>query len=167
MTNMTKFLIATGVTAVGVGLTVYYGKKLQEKKEVVISDIEDDGTPVIEDKNPSILKRIKTAATKKVVKILAWAVLHEQQLQAFATLLSVGAGIFHLVSAAKDYYTGEKTRKTLDSLMDHNMEFRDIWNSHMDGTHDRHDAVMKKLEDIHLDMGGIHQIQEALVPESA
>lgn len=168
MNNTTKFLIATGVAAVGIGLTVYYGKKMQEKEtEAHIVDIEEDGTPVIEEKtNPNFIERIKIAATKKVVKILAWAVLHEQQLQAFATLLSVGVGIFHIVSAAKDYYRGEKLQKTLDSIVEHNNQFETIWDNHMVNVENDYDALTKKLDDIHLDMGGIHQLQEALIPES-
>lgn len=195
MNNMTKFLIATGVTAVGIGLTVYYAKKVQEKEEAteVVDDIE-----VEEKKDISFIEKIKTAATKKVVKILAWAVLHEQQLQAFATLLSVGVGIFHIVSAAKDYYRGEKLQNTLDSVSAHNEQFEVLWDNHMmniendnaeinkkldellafknewNNEWNDHQAATnhntqwfeKKLKDIHLDMGGIHQLQEALIPES-
>lgn len=165
MNNTTKFLIATGVAAVGIGLTVYYGKKMQEK-EAVATDIQDDEIPVIDEKNTGFIGKIKAAATKKVIKILAWAVVHEQQLQAFATLLSVGAGIFHIISAAKEYYRGEKLINSLDSIVEHNKQFEILWDNHMVNAQKDHNDVMQKLNDIHLDMGGIHQLQEALIPES-
>lgn len=160
MSNMTKFLIAAGVTAVGIGLTVYYGKKMQET-EVVEDDIQEE-----EKKNLTFIGKIKAAATKKAIKILAWAVVHEQQLQAFATILSVGVGIFHIISAAKDYYRGEKLQRTLDQIVAHNKQFEILWDNHMMNNDNNHADVIKKLDDIHLDMGGVHQLQEALIPES-
>lgn len=165
MTNMTKFLIATGVTAVGIGITVYYGKKMADKeKEVVITEIDEDGNATIEEvKNESIIKKIKKAALKKTIKILAWVTLHQQQVEAVVTILSLGGAVFSVVNAVRDFRTSSNMREDIDSMLDHNSEFRDIWNKYVEIEHNRHDEIMTKLNDIHLDMSLLHEVHESLV----
>lgn len=159
MTNMTKLIIAAGITAVGIGVTAYYGKKMADKKKEV-----EDGNPTIEeDKDESIIKKIKKAALKKTIKILAWVTLHQQQVEAVVTILSLGGAVFSVVNAVRDFRTSSKMREDIDSLLDHNSEFRDIWNRRVEIEHNRHDEIMTKLNDIHLDMSLLHEVHESLV----
>lgn len=166
MNNLAKVLIGVGVTAVGIGVATYYGKKLSEKKkeETVIEEFDEQGNPVVEAvKEESFMEKIRTAAYKKAVKILAWVIVRKDKIEAVATMLGLASAILGVITRVRDLKAGNDINRKLDEIIDHNNEFRDIWNKHMEHEYNRHDEIMNKLNDIHLDMGMIHEIQEMLV----
>jgi hypothetical protein len=164
MTDLTKLLIAAGVTAVGIGVTVVSVKKMKEKKE---NDIPEDESQA----EAGIVKRIKKYVTKKVIKFLAWVALHQQQIEAVVTVLSLGGAVFSVVNAVRDFRTGNKMRDQIDTLLEHQTKFQQAWNGTIDNYDANWNAVMKtqhtevmdKLNDIHLDMSMMHEIKESLV----
>lgn len=170
MTDLTKLLIAAGVTAVGIGVTVVSVKKMKEKQE---NDIpEDEAVEVYESQaEAGIIKRIKKYVLKKTIKFLAWVALHQQQIEAVVTVLSLGGAVFSVVNAVRDFRTGNKMRDQIDTLLEHQTKFQQAWNGTIDNYDANWNAVMKtqhaevmdKLNDIHLDMSMMHEIKESLV----
>lgn len=162
MNNTVKFLIGAGVTAVGVATMLYCSKKAKEKKAQESIDISEEAVKR-DHKDDSIIERIKTAAYKKAVKILAWVVIHKDQIEAFSVIVGVVSGIFTVINAVKDFVNGAKMQANIQWIIDHELEFRDVWNNKAAQDTARYEAIMAKLNDIHLDMGMIHEIQEMLV----
>lgn len=164
MNNLAKVLIGVGVVG-AVATATYIVTRKTVKKETVINGYDEQGNPVVEEveKEESVLDRIKQAAFKKAVKILAWAALHQQQIEAAGALIGLIGGIFAVVNAVKEFNMGKEMKKKMDFMYKHDLEFEGVWNAHMENQAQRYDDLMKKLNDIHLDMGMIHEIQEMLV----
>lgn len=163
MNNIAKVLIGVGIVG-AVAAATYVATKSSEKKTVVIRDFDDEGNPkteIIEDK--SLLDRFKEAATKKVIKILAWVTLHQQQVEAVGTIIGLGAGLFNIVTAIRDYRAGNKMQSQINELIEFKDEFHDVWNDYQDATNHNVQWFENKLNDIHLDMGMLHEVHEALI----
>lgn len=165
MSNTLKILGA--IAAVGaVAATTYVLVKKQEEKpeekiQHTIACYGDDGsvtllTPPAEEvkKKETAIDRFKLAAQKKTIKIFTWIILHKKQLEALGVLMSVISGVFSVVSAAKEYYTGKKLRKEIDSLYLDRIEFRSAWNETIDNYNESLRSIKTSIE--HLD----HIIQE-------
>ncbi len=166
MNNLTKVLIGAGVAAVGITITAVSVKKLNEKKAKE-SDISEKTTPV---KNDSFIERIKLAATKKVVKILAWVVTHERQVAAVGTIISLGSAVFSIAGAVKDFLGGNKLQSSVSHLVEREDAFRNAWNGTIDNYDkdwttviDNQKKIMDKLEAMHLDISMLHEVHEALI----
>lgn len=154
MSNTLKILGA--IAAVGaVAATTYVVVKKQEEKKSkektnhTIACYGDDGsvtilTPPAEEveKKETVIDKFKLAAQKKTIKIFTWIILHKKQLEALGVLMSVISGVFSVVSAAKEYYTGKKLRKEIDALYLDRMEFRNAWN----GTINNYDANLNSMK---------------------
>lgn len=163
MNNIAKVLLGIGVVG-AIAATTYVVTKSTEKKTVVVRNTDEEGntkTEIIEDK--SVLEQIKEAALKKVVKILAWAVLHEDQIRAAASVIGLGASLFSIFSAIKDFRTGNEMRSQINELVAFKDAFQEVWDKSMDCHGTAHDQVMTKLDDIHLDMSMLHELHEALL----
>ena len=163
MNNIAKVLIGVGVVGV-VATATYVVTKSSEKKTVVIRDFDEEGNPkteIVEDE--SLLDRFKEAATKKVIKILAWVTLHQQQVEAVDTIIGLGAGLFNIVTAIRDYRAGNKMQSQINELMEFKDEFHDAWNDYQDATNHNVQWFENKLNDIHLDMSMLHEVHEALI----
>lgn len=163
MNNITKVLIGVGVVG-AVAAATYVVTKSSEKKTVVIKDFDEEGNPkteIIEDE--SLLDRIKKAATKKAIKILAWVALHQQQIEAVGTIIGLGAGLFNIITAIRDYRAGNKMQSQINELVEFKEDFTRVWDKSMECHEQTHDQVMCKLNDIHLDMGMLHEVHEALI----
>ena len=115
MNNIMKFAIAAGVTAVGVGVTVHYVKKCKERKYVEMKDV---AAQAVENdhKNDSPLEKVKNFAMKKAVKFMTFVLLHEKEVTAVATVLSLVGAVFHIVNEVKEYRLGKHLRKKLDGI---------------------------------------------------
>lgn len=157
MNNIAKVLIGIGVVGVAAAATYVVVKKTEEKRHI---DITPETT--VEKKGDSFIDKIKAAAYKKAVRILAWVYLHKEKVEAFAMILSVAGAVFSVVNSIRELKDGFKMRQRMDSMYAHDMEFEDIWNKHINHQYDRHNEIMNKLNDIHLDMSMIHEINESL-----
>lgn len=162
MTNMTKVLIGFGVVG-AVAAATYFVTKTTEEKTTVVARVDENGeTKVEEIKEESILEQIKKAATKKVIRILAWVALHQQQIEAIGTIIGLGAGIFNIINAIKEYRAGNKMREQINELVTFKDEFYASWNDYKDATNHNVQWFEQKLNDIHLDMSYFHEQVENL-----
>lgn len=139
MNNVAKVLIGVGVVgAVAVGAYVV-SKKVKE---------ETNDTPHEEgiEKKPNVIERIKTAAYKKAVRILAWVVLHQQKIEAVGAVLGVIGGVISIVNAVKEYAFGKKLHATLDKLLWHQEQFQESWNITIDNYNEQWHSVHEQLD---------------------
>ena len=121
------------VAAVGVAAAAtYVVVKKQEEKKNYIPETEDGEEAVVVDKKETVVDQVKLAAQKKVIKIFAWVVLHKDKIEALGVLLGIISGVFGVISAAKEYYTGAKLRRKIDQLCAYTDEFREAWNKSVD-----------------------------------
>lgn len=159
MNNLVKVLIGVGVVAAVATTTYVVTKKKKEEEPIDIADeaVKNDH------KDDTILERIKTAAYKKAVKIIAWAIVHKDQIEGAAAILGLVGALFSVVNAIREFRAGKKMQEQMDFLVRHAQEFEDIWNVHMTEQASRFEEMMNKLKDIHLDMSLLHEIQEMLV----
>lgn len=159
MNNLVKVLIGVGVVAAVATTTYVVTKKKKEEEPIDIADeaVKNDH------KDDTILERIKTAAYKKVVKIIAWAIVHKDQIEGAAAILGLVGAMFSVINAIREFRNGKKMQGQIDFLVQHAQEFEDIWNVHMNNQASRFEEMMNKLKDIHLDMSLLHEIQEMLV----
>lgn len=109
MTTLTKVLIGAAVTVVA-GTVVTVAKKAQEKKVEESSDEAE----VKEDK--SIIKRIKSYVTKKVIRILGWVALHMEQIEAAGTIIGFVGTIISITGAIRDFVRNNDLSGKLDEI---------------------------------------------------
>lgn len=140
MNNVAKVLIGVGVVgAVAVGAYVISKKSNDEETHV-----HEDGTEC--EKKPNVIERIKTAAYKKAVRILAWVVLHQQKIEAVGAVLGVVGGVISIVNAVKEYAFGKKLHATLDKLLWHQEQFQESWNITIDNYNEQWHSVHEQLD---------------------
>lgn len=164
MSNTLKILGAIAAVGAVAATTYVVIKKQEEKKpEEKVAFYGADGSvtyiaPSAEEveKKETVIDRFKLAAQKKTIKIFTWIILHKKQLEALGVLMSVISGVFSVVSAAKEYYTGKKLRKEIDSLYLDRIEFRSAWNETIDNYNESLRSIKTSIE--HLD----HIIQEGV-----
>ena len=148
MNNIAKVLRGVGVVG-AVAVTAYVvTKKSEPKQEATDSDISVGAAG----KEKNIIERIKTFVLKKVIKILGWVVLHQQKIEAVGTILGIVGAVLSVVNAVRDYRNGLNLQKQLDYISDHVKEEEAVWNKYVVWHEDRHNEVMNKLNDIHIDM---------------
>lgn len=148
MNNIAKVLIGVGVVGAVAVTTYVVTKKSEPKQEATESDISVEA----EGKEKNIIERIKTFVLKKVIKILGWVVLHQQKIEAVGTILGIVGAVLSVVNAVRDYRNGLNLQKQLDYISDHVKEEEAVWNKYVVWHEDRHNEVMNKLNDIHIDM---------------
>lgn len=162
MSNTLKILGAIAAVGAVAATTYVVVKKQEEKKpEEKVAFYGNDGSvtyiaPSAEEaeKKETVIDRFKLAAQKKIIKIFTWIILHKKQLEALGVLMSVISGVFGVISAAKEYYTGKKLRKQIDSLYSDRIEFRSAWNETIDIYNEFLNLIKTNIE--HLE----HMIQE-------
>ena len=139
MNNWVKALIGVGVVG-AVAVTAYAIKK-NEKKHIDISEqaVKNDH------KDDSFIEKIKRAAVKKVTKILAWVLLHQQQIEAVGTVFGVAGAVISVVNALRDFRNGNKLGEQVDKLVAFQDEVRDAWNSTVKAYDANWDQVFKAL----------------------
>ncbi len=144
MNTLAKVLIGVGVVAAVATTSYVVVKKTKEKKEKDIAEqaVENDH------KDDTIIERIKTAAYKKTVKILAWVLVNKDRIEAVAAILGIIGALFNVINAVRDFGFGKKWRKDLDFMVNHDHEFEDVWNTHMQNQAGRYDDLMQRLNDI-------------------
>ena len=164
MSNTLKILGAIAAVGAVAATTYVVIKKQEEKKpEEKVAFYAADGSvtyiaPSAEEveKKETAIDRFKLAAQKKTIKIFTWIILHKKQLEALGVLMSVISGVFSVVSAAKEYYTGKKLRKEIDALYLDRMEFRNAWNSTIDNYDANLNSMKTSIEHVE------HMIQEGV-----
>ena len=164
MSNTLKILGAIAAVGAVAATTYVVVKKQEEKKpEEKVAFYGDDGSvtyiaPSAEEveKKETVIDRFKLAAQKKTIKIFTWIILHKKQLEALGVLMSVISGVFSVVSAAKEYYTGKKLRKEIDALCLDRMEFRKAWNNTIDNYDAGLNSIKTSIEHVE------HMIQEGV-----
>ena len=158
MNKIAKTLIGIGVVGVTALITGVVVKKRTEKKyakiditeQAVINDHVDD----------CIIARIKIAAEKKAVRILAWVIVHKDQVEAIATVIGLFGGVLSVINAVNDYNHGKELHRKIDMI------YR-AWDPTIIAYDKNWQMVLDKLHDIHLDMGMLHEIHESLIPNAA
>ena len=124
MSKLTKILVSTAAVGVVVGVTYVVVKKSNERKYISTDEFEDSEV----EEDPTLVDKIKIAATEKAAKILSWAVVNQEKLEAFSTGVGLVAGLFSLYSAIKDLKVKNDTIKKLDELLADRVLFQDSWN---------------------------------------
>ena len=148
---MNKILIGVaGVCAVGVvGIVVAkaVSSKGAAEPEEVSNDIsqETEKIEVTVTEDESFIKKIKKAATKKAIKILAWVALHQDQINSLGTIIGLVGGVLGVVNAVKEYTLGNKLHEKLDQLCAFEQEYRDAWNMTLSAYDENWDRVFKAL----------------------
>ena len=145
MNRAGKVLLGLGIVAT-VATTAYVVKKTTERKYVNASRNEDGDTIVEE--SDDILAKIKKGASKKATEILAWVIIHKDQIDAAATVLGVCATALSIVNAVRDYKQGNEIEERLSDIYDHCSEFEDVWNAHMNNYHRDTSDILNKIEEI-------------------
>ena len=153
MNNIAKFAIAAGVTALGIGVTVHYAKKVKEKKYAEVPVKRDIAAEAVEQdhKDDTILERIKMAAMKKAIRIAGWVVLHQQEVQAVSMMLGIVGGIFSVVNGIKEFALGKKLHAQLekiDGIIIWQNEMARAYNCKVEKDIDRFSAIMNAIEQL-------------------
>ena len=127
METLGKIFLGLGAVAVVAGATYVLTKKTEEKDD---ESLNIDPATVEEDKN--VVKKIKAAAHKRMLKICAWVLLHKEQIEAVAAVVGLLTSVIKVASAAKEYITGSKMKETLTDMQ---IELKDI---HLEIDHVEH-----------------------------
>ena len=109
MSNIQKILLGVGLVAC-VATTAYVVTKKSRKYTVLDGQEEKK-----EDHN--VIERIKEAAAKKAIDILAFIAKHQQQVEAASTVIGIVAAVFSLISAIKDYKRSDDINRKLDDIL--------------------------------------------------
>lgn len=109
MSNIQKILLGVGLVA-GVATTAYVVAKKSRKYTVLDGQEEKK-------EDPNVIERIKEAAAKKAIDILAFIAKHQQQVEAASTVIGIFAAVFSLISAIKDYKRSDDLNKKLDDIL--------------------------------------------------
>lgn len=164
MTTLTKVLIGAGIVC-ATAVTAYVVTKKPEVVKTV--DRKNENGDIIKvqiiEKGDSILDKIKKAAIRKAFKIITWAYKNQMKIEVAGALIGLAAGVFKLINEIRGFKMGKDIYKKLGFLEDGIVEQARAWNHRVDTVNGKFDGVMNKLNDIHLDMGIMHQIQEMLV----
>lgn len=115
MNNIAKVLIGVGVVG-AVAVTATVVAKKSEKQMIELKHTDDGAQVVEEPKKETVIDRVKTYAMKKSIKFLAWVLLHKDQIEAVATVLTVVSGIISVVVNVRDFMKGYEIQKKLNSL---------------------------------------------------
>lgn len=114
MTNLTKILIGAAVMTSAVVIAAIASND-EEVDEVVATNSTGEAKVVVTPKK-SILKRIKSYVTKKVIKILAWAAVHKEQLESAGTIIGLAGTVISIVGAVRDFARSNDLAGKLDSV---------------------------------------------------
>lgn len=143
MKNIYKILIGAGVVTVG-AVVVH---NMVSKKESYISYSIDPDTKetVYTEKEDS---RIKMAAEKKATEILAFVVVHREQIEAVGTVIGLVGGAIGIVNAFKEYRTRNDDHEMLKKIVSHCDEFELLWNRAMDGNYELYTDLKTHIDDL-------------------
>ena len=146
MNNIAKILLGIGVVG-AVAATTYVVTKKSEEKEVENDIPDENGEEKADKASPKdFVSMIKEGASKKATQILAWVIIHKNQLETVGTALGLFAGVLGVVNAVKEYTLGKKLHETLGEVLDFQDEFKTVWNKKIDGDMERYSKVLEELE---------------------
>lgn len=115
MNNLAKVLVGVGVVGVTVAVAVAVKKKNERKYIEQPVDVAAEAVK-IQHKDDTVIDKIKAAATKKAIRILAWVAIHQKEIESFSLLLGVVGGIFSIVNSLKEYAFGKKLHAKLNRI---------------------------------------------------
>lgn len=144
MSKLTKILVSTAAVGVVVGVTYVVVKKSNERNYISPDEFEDSEV----EEDPTLIDKIKIAATEKAAKILSWAVVNQEKLEAFSTGVGLVAGLFSLYSAIKDLKVKNDTIKKLDELLADRVLFQDSWNRTIKSYDNDYNEIINELDAI-------------------
>ena len=127
MTKIQKIIL--GVGAVAAVATAAYVVTKQTKKTYVECDDTDD--TVVDDENRDIPKSIQDAADKKATQILAWVIIHREQIEAASVIFGLAGSAFSIVNAIRDFKNGNKMAKQIDEIYEFLQAFAVRYNKDM------------------------------------
>ena len=97
-----------------------------------------------------------------MVKILSFVIIHKDQIEAVGTLIGLAAGVIGIVNSVKEYRTGNKMAEQIEELCAFTEKMSTVWDGAMVVYDGNWDAAFKKMNDIHLDLGMLHEVHEAI-----
>ena len=115
MNKLTKVLVGVGVVGVTVAVAVVVKKRNERKYIEQPVNVAAEAVK-IQHEDDTVLERIKAAATKKAIKILAWAAIHQKEIESLSLLLGLIGGIFSVINAVKEYAFGKKLHAKLNRI---------------------------------------------------
>ena len=63
-----------------------------------------------------------------------------------------------LAGYLQNFANGKEMRKKMNFMYNHDMEFENVWNTHMNGDATRYEEIMKILNDICQNVGHVEHI---------
>lgn len=114
MNRLAKILMGVAIGVTGAIII----KKATEKKYVEPADVAEQAVKN-DHADDGILKRIKRYVEKKVIKLLAWAALHMEQIESASALIGFGSTAIGIITAVKEFRRGEDTKEQLDRIEDY------------------------------------------------
>lgn len=136
-----KVLIGVAVGAVAttaVVVAVKVSKKSEEKQ------MEEKAEEKV-----GLIQRIKKAATKKVIKILAWVAVHSEQIEATSMIIGLATSTFGIISAVKDFKRGSDTDKKLEEINEKLDSLKDYENYKMDLYNENNKVTFNNFQSVH------------------
>lgn len=115
MNNLTKALIGVGVVGVTVAVAVAVKKHNEKRYIEQTTDVAAEAVK-IQHQDDTVVEKIKAAATKKAIRILAWVAIHQKEIESLSLLLGLIGGIFSVINAVKEYAFGKKLHAKLDRI---------------------------------------------------
>lgn len=114
MTILNKLLI--GAVAVGATVAVIEACTSEEetkKEEPKVVDITEE---IVNEKDDTILKKIKRFVKKKFIKFLAWVTLHMEQIEAIGAVIGLAGSAISITGAVRDFARGNDLNDRMDKL---------------------------------------------------
>ena len=116
MTTLTKVLIGAAVMTVStVVIAAVASKEEDDIQEVPVTNSNGEAKVVVMPKR-SILSKIKSYVTKKVVKILAWVALHKEQIESAGAILGLAGTVISITGAVRDFVRSNDLAGKLDDV---------------------------------------------------
>lgn len=117
MNKLTKVLVGVGVVGVTVAVAVAVKKRNERKYIEQPLNVAAEAVKV-QHKDDTVVEKIKAAATKKAIRILAWAAIHQKEIESLSLLLGLVGGIFSVINALKEYAFGKKLHAKLNRIQE-------------------------------------------------
>lgn len=146
MTNLQKVLLAAGGIAT-IAATAYVVKKTTERQYATVKEDDFVDEDIPQDK--TVFESIKKAANKKATDILAYVILHKEQIEAAGTIIGIAGATLGVINAFRDYRRSDEQLDLLRKNMESWEEFKDLWNVHQENSYTLYSRVDEVLEAVH------------------
>lgn len=141
MSNKKKVILGLGLVALAA--TAIVASKKSRKYTILEGEPEEK-----KEEDPTVMDKIKKAATRKAADVVLFVANHQEQIEAASTIIGVVGSVISVASAIREFKSGIDVEQKLNDICAHNDEFELIWNKYIDDLRTRDQIVDAKLEEL-------------------